>query len=162
MNGGLFRRIVEGLTRHFRYLGVYEYRVVSVELDQIDVQAVDRSLGLDDHRLTYVHPGVPGAKGSPSLGSTVLVGFVNGDRSRPYVAAFASPSDGGFLPVDQEIDAVLDTTVGHSVPVNPPDAKGRHLCIGDMIVSPMGPFTLELAPLTDNGMASTKRKPLGP
>jgi hypothetical protein len=101
VNGALdsMRRIIDQLDPNRAFRGVTEYRVVTASGKRLNLQAVLASSGMPDLPLVPVRPGVPGADCSAAaLGSRVLVGFVNSDPSRPYVAGFEDADGAGFLP----------------------------------------------------------------
>lgn len=87
------RRIVEAFTAGSRFYGVWEYRIVQTSgADRVDLQAVRVSSGMPDLRHVPSYPGATYADGAPvtpSLGSTCLVAFLNGDPSRPQIIARA-------------------------------------------------------------------------
>lgn len=92
------RALAEGLDPLRRFRGVTEYRVVTLEGDLLNLQAVQVSTGMPDLARVVGRPGVPGMKGAAALASRVLVGFVNSDPSRPYVAAYEDAGGVGFAP----------------------------------------------------------------
>ncbi len=81
-----------------KFRGVTEYRVVTQTGDRLDLQPVRSSLGVPDLSRVFVRPGVSGCSAEVSLGSTVLVGFINSDPARPYVSAFEDADGDGFIP----------------------------------------------------------------
>lgn len=104
--GGLFARLVAHLTAHFRFFGVYEYVVQSQAGEFIDLKPARKlRIGLPDEIRTPVRPGIPGAKGTPAIGSSVLVMFIDGDESRHHIVAFAGADGAGFVPTQVTIDA---------------------------------------------------------
>lgn len=85
---------------------VYRYRVVSQANDErLDLQAVDTTLGLPDLRAITPCPGVAGVHGVVPIGGQVLVMFAEGDRSRPFVVAYAPFGADGFVPTGQSTGA---------------------------------------------------------
>lgn len=94
-------RIVEGITAGHRFYGSWEYRVVARTGERLQLQVVRASSGMPDLFYAPVPVrAVAGVRVRPALGSTVLVSFVDGDPSKPYVAAFTAPTDvdAGFIP----------------------------------------------------------------
>ena len=83
--------------RAFR--GVTEYRVDTKSGKRWNLQAVRVSAGMPDLKLVPVRPGVAGCEADLALASRVLVGFVDSDPSRPYVAAHEDADGDGFAPV---------------------------------------------------------------
>lgn len=86
------RRIVETFTASHRFFAPWEYRVVARNLDRVDLQIVRVASGMPDLR------NVPSCASeyaallpdpSPTLGSTCVVSFLNGDPSRPQIMARA-------------------------------------------------------------------------
>jgi hypothetical protein len=85
------RRIVESATASARFFGVWEYRIVQVSGDRLDLQIVRVSTGMPDLRAVPAYPETTYVDSTPPVlptpGSTVLVAFVNGDPSRPQLVA---------------------------------------------------------------------------
>lgn len=106
------RAIVDQLDPFRKFRGVTEYRVVTQTGDLLDLQPVLSSLGMPDLPRVPMRPGVSGCRSDVMLGSTVLVGFVNSDPSRPYVAAFEGADGAGFTPLLTEIDASTFVKLG--------------------------------------------------
>jgi len=99
------REIVEQLDPDRAYRAVYEYRVVTQSGERLNLQPVLVSTGMPSLERVPVRPGVSGCRSDVMLGSRVLVGFINADPGRPYVAAFESADGEGFTPILTEIDA---------------------------------------------------------
>lgn len=108
--------------------------------------------GFPDVLPVSVAPGVSGAKSQLTLGSLVLVEFVDGDPAQPVITHLARPDDPGFLPVSTTIDASGDLSLGHRIPANPTEAASskRPVCYGDPAVlgTATGVITLGPAALT--------------
>lgn len=100
-----FRKIFEQLDPFRKFRGVTEYRVVTQQGELLDLQPVLVSSGMPELPRVPVRPGVSGCRSDVMLGSSVLVGFVNSDPGRPYVAAFEDADGAGFVPLMTEIDA---------------------------------------------------------
>lgn len=86
-----------------RFRGVTEYRVVTLDGNRLNLQPVRVSTGMPDLRRVTVRPGVAGCDGTASLGSRVLVGFVDSDPSRPFVASFEDADGEGFQPTSLKL-----------------------------------------------------------
>jgi hypothetical protein len=113
-------RIVAALTDHYRYTGIYSYRIVSVEGDTIGGQRLDlqpeRSMtGMPWlQRVRTQYP--PGFTVEHTLGGLVLVQFVDGDPARPRVTAGgADPSNPGWLPEAVRLDADAAVELGDGI-----------------------------------------------
>jgi hypothetical protein len=142
------RALLAQLLPDYRYRGVYEYRVVSQGGERLDLQPVRSVLGLPDLQRVRVRPGVAGCRADVTLGSTVLVAFVDADPGRPAVVGFEDAEGDGFAPsrldlVGEDDPNVLPGALG---------ANGRVVRYGDPIVfaSP-GPGVVEIpvpAPLS--------------
>ena len=89
--------------RAFR--GVTEYRVVTIEGERMNLQPVRVSTGMPDLTRVPVRPGVAGCKAEVALGARVLVGFVDSDQARPFVAAFEEADGEGFQPTTLAMSA---------------------------------------------------------
>lgn len=117
-----FRTILEQLDPDRKFRGVTEYRVVTQEGEFLNLQPELVSTGMPDLPRVHVRPGVSGCRSDVMLGSLVLVGFVNADPSRPYVAHFEGADGEGFIPLLTEIDAA--TVVKLADGVRPMPATG--------------------------------------
>lgn len=94
---GLFRTIAQRATDG-RLWGAYRYRVVRMVADRVELQAVVRVDGLPDLLPISVWPGVAGAVAELAHGAEVLVSFIAGDRTQPFVSGFAGADGVGFVP----------------------------------------------------------------
>lgn len=99
------RRIFDQLDPARRYRGIYEYRVVTLEGDRLNLQPVRVSTGMPDLGRVPVSPGVAGASSTLVPGARVLVGFVDASPARPMVIGHEDAAGEGFLPVVAELDA---------------------------------------------------------
>lgn len=78
--------------------GLWEYRVVAMSGERVDLQAVDKSAGLPDLAQVSMWPGVAGVHAELAPGAEVLVQFIEGDRTRPVVTLFGGNGTPGWLP----------------------------------------------------------------
>lgn len=101
--------------------GLYEYTVVGQDGEAFDLTPTSTALGLPDLPGFRPRPGAPGSGGDLEPGSTVLVGFVNGDPARPFIAFY----DGGVLPLVARLDAQDDVELAN--------AQGRVLRDGELV-----------------------------
>lgn len=99
------RKIVDALDPDRAFRAMWEYRVVTQEGERLNLQPVHVSFGMPDLRRVPVHPGISGAKSMATLGSRVVVAFLNADPGRPVVVGFESPDGSGFKPIDVSLDA---------------------------------------------------------
>jgi hypothetical protein len=95
---GLMRSIVERSTDD-RIWGKYRYRVVRMNGDRVELQAVRKAVGLPDVMPVSMWPGVAGAHAELTPGAEVIVEFVEGDRTMPVVTHFAGKDGVGHVPV---------------------------------------------------------------
>lgn len=107
-----FRKLIEQLDPNARFRGVTEYRIVTQQGERFDVQPVLRSTGMPDCRRVPVRPSVPGIKATMTPGALVLVGFVDADPGRPYIASLEDPDGEGFLPILLSIKAETFVKLG--------------------------------------------------
>jgi hypothetical protein len=124
-------RIIEQLRPFDRYRGTWEYRVVYQNGERLDLQPAASRFGLPDLRSVRVRPGLAGCRADVTLGSLVLVTFVNADPSRPVVIAFDDPDSVGFEAT--RIDLAGDEDTAPIV-----DFAGRVVRYGDVICMPTG------------------------
>lgn len=97
------RDLVEALDPDRKFRGVTEYRVVTQTGDRLNLQPERKSTGMPELRRVHVRPGVAGCKWQSALGSRVVVGFIDSDPGRPYVAATEEAAGEGFTPTRIEI-----------------------------------------------------------
>lgn len=99
---GILRSIARTVVDE-RVWGVYAYRVVRMSGDRVELQAVSRTAGLPDLLPIDQWHGVPGTHATLALGAEVLVGFVEGDRRKPYVQSYVGRGGPGHSPVALEL-----------------------------------------------------------
>jgi len=110
------RRIVRELLRPTLFHGTFEYRVVDLVPPGsgfAQLQPVRRK-DLPNLDRCNMWSGVPGGEGDPQLGSSVLVTFIDGDESRPFVLGYEGISTPGYLPTRAAMDASSHVDVGAS------------------------------------------------
>jgi hypothetical protein len=90
--------------------GPRKYRVVRVSGagDRVELQPVNRRIGLPDIIPASMWPGASGIHATMTPGAEVLVEFIDGDRTQPIVTHFAPKGGPGFVPV--RIDFGQDPT----------------------------------------------------
>ncbi len=99
------RSVISAQFPQLPFLGLTEYRVVTVEGNRLNLQPVRASVGMPDLRRVPVRPGVAGCSVAPTLGARVLVGFVDADRARPFVSHFEDEDGDGFQPTTLTLQA---------------------------------------------------------
>jgi hypothetical protein len=82
-----------------RLWGKYRYRVFRMAGDRVEAQAASKAQGLPDVVPVTQWPGVAGAFAELTMGSEVLIEFIEGDPAQPIVTAFAPKGDPGWVPV---------------------------------------------------------------
>lgn len=104
---------VRAITGRSFFLGSYEYRVISHSGGYLDLTPASAALGLPQLSHVEMRTSTPGGRGQPTPGSTCLVGFVNGDPTRPFVHAF----DGawGTKPLVAALDATTTVELADAV-----------------------------------------------
>lgn len=100
------RAIVDQFNPGRKFASIWEYRVVTITGNRLNLQPVLVSTGMPWLQRVPMRPGIPGAVGKPALGSRVLVGFVNCDPSRPAVLAFEDADSSGFVPTTMSIQGI--------------------------------------------------------
>lgn len=94
---------LENMVREFsgvKYLKAYRYRFISANASRVNLQAVTKEPGLPDLLPLSVWPGMAGLSAKLAGGATVLVVFIEGDKSQPVVVGFD-----GTLPQELHLDA---------------------------------------------------------
>ena len=118
-------RLIERITGTYEYDAPVRYRVVSQASDKLKLQAV-RKGPWPDATNVQMTPGAAGYNAQLTVGSIVLITFVEGDPSLPTVTHFAGPGSDGFVPVSIEIGGtgrpvarVGDTVAAYFPPAMP-------------------------------------------
>lgn len=94
-----FVALVEAIVgTRLKLAGVYRYRVVSQEGMTIDAEPVSSGLGLPPVAKVPVRGSIPGMSLEIESGTECVLGFLDGDASRPYIFGFdqTSSSDVGI------------------------------------------------------------------
>jgi hypothetical protein len=86
-----------------RLWGVYPYRVVRMAGDRVELQVASQTAGLPDLLPIAQWYGAPGTHATLAPGTEVLVGFVEGDRRKPYVQSYVDRGGAGAAPVALEL-----------------------------------------------------------
>ncbi len=95
-----------------RLFGKYRYRVVSMNANRVELQAVSSSVGLPDVLPVSQKPGVAGAHAALTGGSVVIVEFIEGDRTLPIVTAYAGKDEQGHAPVTLDLSVTTTLRLG--------------------------------------------------
>jgi hypothetical protein len=114
-----WRRLILALFPELRYAGTFEYRVVTLSGERVNLQPIRTGSGMPNLARVPVRPGVAGMKSTITLGSHVLVTFADRDPSRPQCFAHDAPDAPGFgvspaVPIARFGDAVVANAVAAS------------------------------------------------
>jgi hypothetical protein len=110
-DGGSSRRLsalaklIEELQPDRRFRGLSEYRVVTQDGERLNLQPVRVSVGMPDLSRVPVRPGIAGARAEVTLGSRVVVGFLDASPARPVVLGFEAPDGEGHVGPTVALDA---------------------------------------------------------
>jgi len=99
-----FQALVDKFTEQTKCHVKVRYRVVSAVGDRYNLQAI-RKGDWPDLVPCGVQAGAAGYKANLTLGSVVLVEFIEGDISLPRITAFEEPGQPGFVPISIKIAA---------------------------------------------------------
>lgn len=100
-----------------KIFGKIRYRVAGVSGDRLQLQIIAQSTGAPDVLPVSVAPGTAGTSAVPSLSSTVLVEFIEGDPRLPIVTAFAPKDSPGHDAVSYVIAASASVKIGGNAAV---------------------------------------------
>lgn len=78
--------------------GAFRYRVVVLQGNRLDLQAVSKAPGLPDLLSLDAWPGVGGVLTTPALSSEVMVEFEGGNRNAPFVSHFVNSDGAAGIP----------------------------------------------------------------
>lgn len=112
------RRDLQAMIRHLvpelPYLSPVRYRISKANPgdNRWWLQAVSRDLGFPD-TLPIPVRSFSGLKAEHALGAIVLVQFVEGDPTMPFICGFAAPDESGWLPATITVDASDTIKLGH-------------------------------------------------
>lgn len=101
-------RLFTGLFPWLRWVGAFEYRVVTQEGNRLNLQPARVATGMPDLARVPVRPGVAGFKSEVKLGELVLVQFADRDGSRPQVTNHDHADSEGWTPTLTEFGDVTD------------------------------------------------------
>jgi hypothetical protein len=94
-----FKAIFDALYPRLRYLGTWDYRVVTQNGKRLNLQPARVSTGMPDLSNVPVRPGVSGFRSEVALGELVLVTFSDGgDPTRPNVFAHDHADSPSWFP----------------------------------------------------------------
>jgi len=112
--GPRLQEALQALTRDPRapFSRVYRYRVVGTSAGRHDLQAIRSAPGLPDALSISAWPGLPGLDATPTPAAEVLVGFIEGDPARPYLAAWQGPEGEAYIPRKIALDATEEIRLG--------------------------------------------------
>lgn len=110
---GTLANLLRGELAKMGILIAVEYRVVSQAGDAVDLQIVRKASGLPDVARVYARP-VAGHKATYTPGSLVLVVFVDGDPTRPFLAFGGVVGAPGTIPASAELDANGTIRIGRN------------------------------------------------
>jgi hypothetical protein len=94
------------------YSRFYEYVVIAMAGDRVELQSISRGAGMPDILPASVWAGSSGYKATLAPASRVLVGFRGGDPTKPFVAFYEEPEGDGWRPLASELDALFSLTIG--------------------------------------------------
>ncbi len=128
--------------------GLYQYRVVGMAANRVNIQPVDDSSGLPSVSAVSMW-SAPGISAELTPGSECAIQFLNGDRTKPVIMAFAPPDSPTHEPVKLNLggeDGAPIARVGDVVNVLfPPSIPFSGTLAGSPIVGVMTPFTAATA-----------------
>lgn len=98
--------------------GLYRYRVFRMELGgagpRVELQVVNRDLGLPDVLPVALVPGIAGGWAKLAAGAVVVVAFLDGDPAAPVMVGATPKGDPGHLPADLVLDASENLKLGET------------------------------------------------
>lgn len=80
-----------------KLFGVYEYRVINMQVDRVKLQAVRADDGVPDAAPISLCFGVPSAQATLTRGSIVYVFFVGGRRTEPRIMGYGGKGSPGYV-----------------------------------------------------------------
>lgn len=117
----------------------FEYFVDAMSGDRAELVA--KSAAVPNLVPCSIWAGVSGYKVKLRPGSSVLVGFREGDPTKPFVAFYESPEEDGWRPVELEIDALTKLALGATAIatiIGPEEGAMPAARMGDPVLA--GPF----------------------
>jgi len=145
-----FVRIVRAVIRPFIYMGKFEYRVTGGGSGYLDLRPANPSLGLPVLGNVPMRFGIMGGRGDPAVNSSVLVGFVNFDPTRPYVDGFEGEWGSASIPTLTEIFGTL---------VRLGDGTAQKIAFADAVVTELGKIGTTLGSISGATFATPYTPP---
>ena len=105
------RAIVREIFADYAYRCPYRYRVINMSGDRVLLQAINPSLGIPDIVPIEVRPGSAGLSADLTPGCEVLVQFIEGNPTMPYIASFTPKGNPGHAPVDMTLKATSEVAI---------------------------------------------------
>ncbi len=150
-----WRALDEQLDPLRAFRGFYEYRVVTLNGNRLNLQPVRVSTGMPNLQNVVMRPGVAGCNPTTMLGSRVVVGFVNADPTRPVVLAFEDPDGPGFSPTGLAISVGGQAPTEHVVSAETVAVLAYNFLAAICAAAGSGPLTaLALQPLLAPAMVT--------
>lgn len=114
---GSIRALIRAEIPRLAYMTHWEYVVAATDGVTVDCSPSDTTITLPQMVKIPLRTGIGGAKSTPAVGSKLVVGFLNADPTRPYVA-------GGFDSANATALALSATAVNIGFAAVDPVAKG--------------------------------------
>lgn len=102
------RAIIRAEFPDYTYTGIYEYAIQSIGGAFVSADPTDTTIPLPHIDHVELRPSLLGENVLPIVGQIILVGFVNGKQSRPYVISVLG------TPLTSAFDASVSITIGGS------------------------------------------------
>lgn len=95
----------------------YNYVVSGMVGDRVSVVPdIINGLTMPSISPISVWAGMSGMKANLTPGTKVLMGFIGGDKTKPYIAAFEPPENNSWRPAELDLDALLQLAIGTQCP----------------------------------------------
>lgn len=97
--GAAFRALLRSEDPQRSYYGLYEYAVQATDGKTVDAAPTDTTQPLPPITKVPILCGLPGTTCTPTNGSRLVIGFLNGDPSRPVVMGIFDSSNDAVTPL---------------------------------------------------------------
>lgn len=98
-------RIIDRKLKAAKFYGRWAYQITGSSSGTLNLRPVLQSTGMPTINNVPYRVGIFGGGGTPAVGSTCLLSFINGDPTQPFADAFEGPAGANPTPTEADIYA---------------------------------------------------------
>lgn len=153
------KALIRHYTAHYDFAQRPEYRVTKAGSGYLDLRPMRPTSGFPDLANVPQRTGIPGGGGDPQVGSSVLVGFVGGDPTRPYVCDYDGEAGSGWLPTEIRIDTAGRLKAGASAAVVELAGGAQFLSLANLVDTNLSSIKTDLTTIAAAAGSSSAYTP---